>query len=172
MDDRPDSMRSVDSPGKEGDSGDGCKIRFRGEQMSDLMDREPNGRETEKPEEEEAEKVLGVRPRVCRHRVRQMSVAWPDRLDHQCHTLAWRSLSAASQTLAWCSGQSHTSNPRLYSIPYASDDHTINDRPQRPPDPKRSPAHDGKGDMIHGADTAGQAYKTSGNKIAEPNADP
>ena len=67
---RSDSVRSYDGPNEESNASGGDKVRLYSEEMTDLMDREPDGWQTTDPENEERGKVVGLRSTARGHRIR------------------------------------------------------------------------------------------------------
>lgn len=60
MHDGADSLCADDGPNEEGDAGRGDKVRFHSEEVTDLLDREPDGGEGAEPEDEEGSEGDGV----------------------------------------------------------------------------------------------------------------
>lgn len=82
MHDGPEALGAGNRPGKKGDGYSGRVVRFDGEQMADLVDGEPEGRERAEPEEEEAHEVHCVDAGARWEGVTQVCVAGPDGSDH------------------------------------------------------------------------------------------
>lgn len=53
LDDRTDTTGTYDSPDEEGDTGGRYNVSLDGEQVTNLVDGEPNGWQRAKPEDEE-----------------------------------------------------------------------------------------------------------------------
>ena len=81
-----DAVGSDDGPNEECYSCHGNEEGFDREQMADLMDWEPDGWQTAKPEEEEADKVHGICPGALGHAVGHVFVFGPDGSDHESDT--------------------------------------------------------------------------------------
>ena len=60
MDNRADPVGFDNGPDEIGYSREGDEERFHGEQVADLMNREPDGRQAAQPKQEETEEVSGV----------------------------------------------------------------------------------------------------------------
>lgn len=59
-DDRAKTVSSDNSPDEEGNASGRCNDRLDCEQVANLVDREPQGRQRAEPEEEEGDEVAGV----------------------------------------------------------------------------------------------------------------
>lgn len=64
MDDGANTAGADDGPDEEGDAGAGDEVSFYCEQVTDLVHWEPDGRERDKPEDEEADPVRRGSARV------------------------------------------------------------------------------------------------------------
>jgi hypothetical protein len=98
------AMRSPNCPSEERNTSNWDEVCFDREEMSDLMDRKPNGWQRAHPEDEEANEVTSVRARTCDPVVKRVKgrplkqklshlVKWKiwrthDGSDHQGDTLA------------------------------------------------------------------------------------
>ena len=60
MHDWADTMCPRNGPSKESNTGSWDEVRFDSEEMSDLMDRKPDGWQRTRPEKEEAHEITGV----------------------------------------------------------------------------------------------------------------
>lgn len=80
--DWPKALGTGNSPGKEGEGCSRRVVRFNGEQMANLVDREPEGGERTEPEEEKADKIHCVDAGARWDGVAQGCVAGPDGSDH------------------------------------------------------------------------------------------
>jgi len=114
MNDRSDAMSAANGPSEEGEARNRHKVGLDSEEMADLVDREPDGRQREEPEQKKGHVVSGVRARARRHGVLQMGVAGPDGSNHE--------------------GDAFTSDPGLHAVPNASHCRTVEDGPERSPD--------------------------------------
>ena len=77
-----DSMSLDDRPDEKGNASRGYEEGFNGEEMADLVDREPDGWQAAGPEEEEADEVPCVCSGATRHAIGNILVGGPDRADH------------------------------------------------------------------------------------------
>jgi len=84
----PDAVSSDDRPNEESDTGRRYKVSFDGEKMANLVDWEPDGRQTADPEEEETDKVPCDCPRAFRKAVGNIFVCGPDGTDHEGDTFS------------------------------------------------------------------------------------
>lgn len=150
--DRSDPVRLDDGPDEEGDSGDRHDVCLYGEEMADLMHRWVDRRQRDEPEDEEAEKVARVRARRRRESIRKLLVLGPDGPDHEVHA--------------------RPADERLHAVPDAGHGGAVEDGPEGPPDSKGGPRHDRKGDVVGGADAAGETDEACGNGVPDPHADP
>jgi hypothetical protein len=88
VDDWADTVRPRDGLGEEGKSSDGRVDRLDGEQVSHLVDWEPESWKGEQPEQEKAEEVLSVNASAVRETIVQGFVSGPNRLNHQSNVFA------------------------------------------------------------------------------------
>lgn len=152
MNDRADTMSLDNGPDEEDDAGSGDEVGLNGKEMSNLMDREPNGGQTAKPEKEEADEVHGIGARTRGHAVGDILVLGPYRSDHE--------------------SDAFTADPRLHTVPDAGHGGAVEDGPKRAPNPKGGPADDGEGDVVGRADPSSHANKGCGDEVANPNTEP
>lgn len=155
VNDRSYAVRAYDSPDEEGDASHGDNVRFDGEQMPNLMHGEPQERQRTRPKQEERHKIRRIRPRRRRHRVvpavlRVRVPAGPDGADHEVDAVA--------------------ADPGLHAVPDAGHDAAVEDGPKGAPDAETGAVDDGKGDVVGGANAAGEADEAAGDEVAYPDA--
>ena len=122
------------------------------EKMPDLVNWEPDCRQAEKPEEEEAKIIASIRARASRHGVLQIVVLWPDGSEHERDALS--------------------SDPCLYTVPDTGHCCAVEDGPESTPDTEGSSCHNGETDMVCRTDSTGQTNECTRNEIPDPDADP
>jgi hypothetical protein len=88
LDDGTDTTGTRNRPGEESDSSNGNYVSLDGEEMSDLVDREPESRKRAKPEDEEGSKVRSVCARIRTESVGDVFPRLPDRSDHEIDTVS------------------------------------------------------------------------------------
>lgn len=93
LDNGPDAVCPYDSPYEECDSSAWHKVRFDREEVTDLVDREPEERQRAEPKEEEGDEVTSVGSGRCGHGVLAAAGSvivprWPDRPYHEVNAVA------------------------------------------------------------------------------------
>lgn len=88
VDDGTNTVRPDDGPDEESNARGRYEVSLDGEQVTNLVDREPDGRQREEPKKEEGRKGLRGRARACRQAVWDVIPAWPDRADHKVDAFA------------------------------------------------------------------------------------
>ena len=83
---RANAMGFGNGPDEVGDSCARYVVCFNGEEVTNLMNGEPNRRQAAQPEEEEANEVHCVSARACRQAIWKTSKLRPDRPDHEGNT--------------------------------------------------------------------------------------
>lgn len=79
-------------PSEVGNARHGHEVGLDGKQVPNLVDRKPDGRQAACPEEEEGYKVPRIGTGACRHTVRKVCIARPDRSNHECDTFSFETL--------------------------------------------------------------------------------
>ena len=88
MDDWTNPVCFDNCPDEVGHASHGNKKSFNCEEMTDLVDREPYGGQAAEPEQEETDKIFGIRARIFRHRIGYIGVFGPYGLNHESYTLS------------------------------------------------------------------------------------
>jgi hypothetical protein len=155
-------------PDKENKTGGGNNVRLDGEEMSNLVDREPDSRQTAQPKDEEADEVAGVCARACWHAIGKIILPFVN--------LVLSSGVIATYKFA-PNGPNHeiyagSSDPSLNTVPNAGHCSSIEDGPQGSPNTKGRTGNDWKTKVISCTDTTGCTDKTRGNRVADPDTKP
>lgn len=150
-------MCSNDSPDEEGDTSSRCNNRLDREEVTDLVNREPQCRQGAHPEEEEADEVASVGARrrgqcVLGSTLLVLVPARPDASDHELDTVA--------------------SDPALHAIPYTGHGCTVEDWPKASPDTETGSRNDRERDVVFCSDTASGNDKDGGDGVSDPDTDP
>ena len=92
MDNWTDSMCFDNCPDAVGNARHGHDVCLYRKKMPDLVNGEPDGRQTAHPEDEKTNKVSRVGSGACRHAVGEVGITWPDSSKHECDALSYATL--------------------------------------------------------------------------------
>lgn len=151
MNDWANPVSSDDGPDEEGNPGGGNDVSLDCEQVTDLVDWEPDRWQRAQPEDEERDKIHSGGARVG-DAVVDLRERGPDRRDHKFDAFA--------------------SDPGLNTVPNTCHSCSVEDGPETSPDSKGAASDDRERNVIGGTDATSEDDEACCDGVSEPDTNP